>query len=171
MRSLTTATASPVSSIPPLKLPCLTPVASEAISDPIIRTWDFPSLHKVLQGQRFQTLRKSPADPKCVYLQHVCGGLHDHSSSCIDIVCPFGAPCHLGFLYHWVGWLSSKQWGSSTTRGEAFSNKGQRCWLESFSAAKTPQPCVNFTFPPLISVSSLWCPCFYYRKGWWWWRH
>lgn len=55
-------------------------------------------------------------------------------------------PRHLGFLYHWVGWLSSKQWGSSTTRGEAFSNKGQRCWLESVSAAKTPQPCVNLTF-------------------------
>lgn len=64
---------------------------------------------------------KDLTDPKFVHLQCAGRGPEDHSSFCIDIVRPFRAPRHLGFLYYRVGWLCSNQWGSPTTGAWAFS--------------------------------------------------
>lgn len=73
------------------------------------------------QRATIQDTEIRPTDPQCVHLRCASGGPEDHSSFCIDIVCPFRTPRHLGFLYHCVGWLCCTQWGSSTTGAGAFS--------------------------------------------------
>lgn len=101
---------------------------------------------KHIQGSDLRLLEKALQTPS-VFIFSMLVGVHTATPPPVSTLCALlEPPCYLGFLYHWVGWLSIKQWGSSTTRAEAFSNKGQWCWLESFSAAKTPQPCVNLTF-------------------------